>query len=83
MPRRILDVGQASDIAPVTPSNTTPLPAPGVIRCKPDGTAGALRVMTAAGEDRTTYIEVGEILLVTVTQVFATGTDADGLEVMT
>lgn len=85
---RLLNVNQtrespAMDLVPVVKSNTVNLDPPGrAIRCKPNGTAGALKILTSSGNERTTYIDKGEILPVETLRVFSTGTDADGLEVL-
>lgn len=70
-----------SDLVPATKSNTTDLEVPGrAIRCRSDGTGGALKIRTNAGEERTTYIAPGETLYVAVIRVFDTGTAATNLE---
>lgn len=82
MPAPSNSVQAATDIIPITPSDTGSLPRPvRQLRVKPNsGAAGTLRVLTADGEDRTTEIAVGERLDLIVTKVFATGTAATGLE---
>lgn len=71
-----------SDLVPVAPSNSENLPTAGrAIRCRPDGTGGALKIVTNAGVERTTYIAPGETLWVAVIKVFLTGTAATNLEV--
>lgn len=72
----------ASDLVPVTKSNTVDLDTPGrAIRCRSDGTGGALKIKTNSGAERTTYIAPGETLWVAVFRVFDTGTAATNLEV--
>lgn len=71
----------ASDLAPITPSDSTDLAKPArAIRCRPDGAAGTLRFTSFAGQTRNTYISAGEILEVVATRVHATGTTATNLE---
>jgi hypothetical protein len=78
-PFGILSIG--SDIVPVTPSDTVNLPQPArVIRCRPDGAAGTLRITTVAGQVRNTYIAAGGELLIATLRVHATGTTATNLE---
>ena len=72
-------VGQ--DLVPIAPSDTEDLSMTArAIRCRPDGTGGALRITTWAGEIRNTYIEAGDTLNVAVIRVHDTGTDATDLE---
>lgn len=72
-----------TDLVPVTPSNTVDLAKPGrAIRCKNTGTAGALRLLSWDGVERTTDIAPGEVLTVACRRIFATGTTATGLEVI-
>lgn len=74
--------GIGSDLIPVTPSDSVDLAVAGrAIRCKPNGAAGTLRFNNDAGVQRNTYIAVGEVLLVGVSRIHATGTTATGLEV--
>lgn len=73
----------ASDLVPVTPNDSTDLAEPGrAIRCRPDGAAGTLRFSTNTNVVRNTYIDAGEIILVAVNRVHATGTTATNLEVL-
>ena len=73
--------GTGGDLIPVTPNDSTDLATAGrAIRCRPDGTAGTLRFRNAAGTQRDTAIAVGELLLVGVSRIHATGTTATGLE---
>lgn len=73
--------GPGVDLVPVTPSDTVDLVTPArALRCRPDGTAGTLRITTVAGEVRNTYIDAGEYFLVQVKRVHATGTAATNIE---
>ena len=75
--------GAGRDLIPVTPNDSTDLATAGrAIRCRPDGTAGTLRFRNAAGTQRDTAIAVGELLLVGVSRIHATGTTATGLEIL-
>ena len=75
--------GTGGDLIPVTPNDSTDLATAGrAIRCRPDGTAGTLRFRNAAGTQRDTAIAVGELLLVGVSRIHATGTTAAGLEIL-
>lgn len=72
----------AMDLVPVTPSDSTDLVVTGrAIRCQPAGTAGTLRFTAWNGQIRNTSIAAGELLVVAVVRVHATGTTATGLEV--
>ncbi len=83
MSKRIEPNSPAIDLVPVTPSDANDLAVPGrSIRCRPDGSAGTLRITTDTGVVRNTYIAVGEVLNVGVQRVHATGTAATGLEAM-
>jgi len=78
----ISDSNPAKDIIPAVPSDTTTIVARGV-RCKSlTGVAGTLRITTSAGNVRNTEIDVGEILLINITRIHATGTTATGLEIL-
>lgn len=69
------------DLVPITPSDSVDLPtAARMIRCRPTGAAGTIRVTTAAGQVRNSAIALGETLNLSVTRVHATGTAATGLE---
>jgi hypothetical protein len=72
----------ASDLIPVNISggNQTFMPPARALRCKPDGAAGAVVMVTLAGETRTTSISEGQILPVAFSQIVQAGTDATGLE---
>lgn len=71
----------AIDLPPIAPNDNENLPKSArAIRCRGDGTAGTVRVTTAVGEVRDTYIMAGEMLIVQVMRVHATGTTATGLE---
>lgn len=75
-------INVASDLFPVTPSDTVDLALPGrAIRCRPDGVGGILRFHTLAGTVRNTYIDAGETILVACLRILDTGTDATNLEV--
>ena len=75
--------GTGGDLISVTPNDSTDLATAGrAIRCRPDGTAGTLRFRNAAGTQRDTAIAVGELLLVGVSRIHATGTTATGLEIL-
>ena len=66
---------------PITPSDSTNLAKPArVIRCRPDGASGTLRITTFAGEVRNTYISAGVELQIATLRVHATGTTATNLE---
>lgn len=70
----------AIDLVPVVPSNVTDLPRNGrAIRCS--GAGGTLRFVSYDGNLRDTSISAGEVLLVAVRRIHATGTTATGLEV--
>ena len=74
------DVFVASDIIPVTPSDTVDLIKPSrAIRAQ---VGGAIRITTGAGMPRDTFIGDGEVLLVYASRVHATGTTADQIEAM-
>lgn len=69
------------DLVPITPDDDENLATTArAVRCRPDGNAGALRITTTAGNVRNTYIAAGEMLIVSVTRVHDTGTDATNLE---
>ena len=73
--------GAASDLVPITPSDSTDLTTPArAIRCT--GDAGTLRLTTMTGDVRNTTIAAKEVLMVVALRVHATGTDATGLEAM-
>lgn len=70
-----------ADLVPIVANDATTFATPyRALRCKPDGTAGTLKVDTTAGTTRTTSIALGETLLLGVTRVYLTGTSAAGLE---
>ena len=70
-----------TDLVPIVTSDTTDYAIPyRAIRCRPDGVAGALKINTLDGNTRTTYIAVGETLLVGVARVWTAGTAATNLE---
>lgn len=70
----------ATDLIPITTSDTVDLErAARAIRV---GTGGTLRITTLRGEVRNTNVIDGEVLLVGVTRVHATGTTATGLEAL-
>lgn len=74
------DVFVASDIVPVTPSDTVDLDKPArAIRAQ---VGGSLRITTGAGLPRDTYIGDGEVLLVYASRVHATGTTASVIEAL-
>ena len=78
-PFGILSIG--SDLVPVTPNDAADLAKPArVIRCRPDGAAGTLRITTFDGAVRNTYIAAGEELQIATLRVHATGTTATNLE---
>lgn len=69
------------DLVPVVPSDTVDLPIPArMIRCRPTGAAGTIRITTVAGQVRNTAIALGETLAVSAVRVHASGTTATGLE---
>ncbi|MEM6496733.1 MAG: hypothetical protein AAF709_08405 [Pseudomonadota bacterium] len=73
----------ATDLVPITPDDNNDLTNPGrAIRCRPDGAAGNLRITTADGSQRDTFINAGEQIDVQFTRVHATGTTATNLEAM-
>lgn len=70
-----------TDLVPIVPNNDQDLPTLArAIRCKHAGTAGDVRFLSWDGNIRTTDIARGEVLLVAVRRVYATGTTALGLE---
>lgn len=73
------------DLVPATLNDATNEAVAGrAIRCKPiTGTAGTLKFTTLNGQDRTTEIAVGELLIVGVKRIWTTGTTATGLEIVT
>lgn len=74
------DTFVASDIVPITPSDTVDLPSHArVIRAEVGGT---LRITTMKGYVRDTRIAANEKLEVYATRVHATGTTATGLEAL-
>lgn len=78
-PFGILAIG--SDLVPITPSDSTNLAKPArVIRCRPDGASGTLRITTFDGNVRNTYISAGGELQIATLRVHATGTTATNLE---
>lgn len=82
-PSSISFLGVATDLVPITPSDSADLPvAARSIRCDPTGASGTLRITTMAGELRNTPIAAGEVLLVAVKRVHSTGTAATLLEAM-
>lgn len=73
----------AIDVVPVTPSDVADLDTQArAIRCRGDGDSGLIRVTTAKGSVRNTYIAAGELLTVQVVRVHATGTTATNLEAL-
>lgn len=50
------------------------------LRCKPDGEAGAVVLVTFAGSTRTTSVDPGSILPLAFVSVVSSGTTATGLE---
>lgn len=73
----------APDLVPISPDDDNDLATPArAIRCRPDGTAGTLRITTAEGEVRDTYIDAGELLPIQAVRVHDTGTAATDLEAM-
>ena len=74
----------AIDLVPVDVSGGDQVLSPPAraLRCKPDGTAGTVTIVTLNGEVRPTAITVGEILPVNFSQVNQSGTAATGLEGM-
>lgn len=83
MTTRLNETAPATDLVPITPDDNTDLPSPSrAIRCRPDGTAGNLRITTADGFQRDTYINAGERLDVQCKRVHSTGTTATLLENM-
>ena len=74
-------LANSPDIFPITPTDDVDLADMArAIRCRPDGQAGTLRIKTAAGVVRNTYISVGEVLQVMAVQVHSAGTTATNLE---
>ena len=70
----------ARDLVPVTPSDDDDLEVSA--RALRIGTGGTLRITTAKGNVRNTNVDDGEVLLVQVTRVHATGTTATGIEAL-
>ena len=75
-----IDIFVATDIAPVTPSNTTDLPYPA--RAIRAAVAGTIRITTYTGNVRNTSIAAGEILPVYASRIHSTGTTATGIEAL-
>ena len=71
----------ATDLIPVTPDDEADLAK--AARALRVGSGGTLRVTTLAGNVRNTSVEDGEVLLVAVSRVHATGTTASDIEAMT
>lgn len=72
--------GPASDILPVTPSDTADLPE--VAAALFIQTSGALTVTTVRGQVRTLSVPEMSILPVGVRRVHASGTTADGIHAL-
>lgn len=72
--------GPATDIIPVTPSDSADLPmvAPAIYV----ETGGALAVVTVAGQTRTLTVADFSLLAVGVSRVLATGTTATGIHAL-
>lgn len=74
------DTFVASDIVPVTPSDSVDLSLPArAIRASGGGT---LRITAGSGVIRNTNIVAGEILPVFAYRIHATGTTATGIEAL-
>lgn len=76
----ILEQFTALDLVPVTPDDANDLALSA--RAIRVGTGGTLRITTASGQVRNTTVTDGEVLLVQVNRVHATGTTATNLEAM-
>ena len=76
--------GPGIDAIPVTPSDGTDLSYVSRALWLPlTGTAGTVRVTTAAGTLRDIPLAAGDMLPLRVTRVWATGTTAAGLWILT
>lgn len=67
----------AVDIFTINPDDNTDLENP--IRAIRSETAGNVRVITFAGNDRIFFLPAGQLFLVGITRVLATNTTASGL----
>lgn len=67
----------ADDVYMITPHDTNLLPQ--TVRAIRIAVAGDIRIMTAAGNDRTLTVLAEEVLLCGATRVYSTGTTATGL----
>jgi hypothetical protein len=72
--------GPATDLIPVTPSDTTDLAEMAMALFVEAG--GALRVVTRRGETRTVVVDDQTLLPVAVRRVLATGTTATGVHAL-
>lgn len=70
----------ALDLVPVTPSDSVNLTV--AARALRIGTGGTLRITTLSGIVRNTNVGDGEMFIVGVLRVHATGTTATGIEAM-
>lgn len=77
----IVDIFVATDIVPISPSDSVDLPS--AARSIRAASGGSLRITTMRGIVRNTSIGDGEILPVYASRVHATGTGATGLEALT
>lgn len=77
--KQILNLGATSNVATVTPNDSTDLPNPGLVRA---GTGGDLRVMDVNGNTVTiSNLADGEFTGVIVKRVYSTSTTATDLTV--
>lgn len=76
-PNGFQSTSPGTDVVPVTPTNSTNLPA-GPCRGLLVGTAGTIVAVTFNGNNRTFYAPVG-VIPVCFTQVWATGTTASNI----
>ncbi|WP_372840316.1 hypothetical protein [Phaeovulum sp.] len=72
--------GPATDILPVSPSDTVDLPliAPAIYT----ETGGTIVIVTVAGQTRTVKVADNSVLAVGVSRVMATGTTATGIHAL-
>lgn len=75
-----IDLFVATDVFPITPSDTTDMAKPA--RAIRANVAGTVRLITYAGVTRDAVFAAGETRMIWARRVLATGTTAAGLEAM-
>jgi|GEM_PF-185816 hypothetical protein len=78
--RSVALYGPALDIVPVVPNDSTDLANTGTALYVETG--GQVRVLTVLGQDRTIAVADMSLLPVGIQRVFATGTTASGIHVL-